>query len=165
VGELRHRHRLRRREIRRVADELEAAFGVRTFGEEDPVDLAEMGQFRVLMLGEVALALMTEAGACLTVRGLLRWPATKRFVSVDRGAIKFICNGADVMGPGIVEADPIIREGEPVWVRDAEHRRPLAVGRALVGAGAMASRAPGRAVRSIHHAGDELWSLGSREGA
>jgi len=30
-------------------------------------------------------------------------------VVVDPGAVKFIINGADVMGPGIIEADPDIR--------------------------------------------------------
>ncbi|MEM2869434.1 MAG: PUA domain-containing protein [Thermoplasmata archaeon] len=161
--ELRHRHRLRRKEIRKLADELEASLGVRTFSEDDAVDMAEAGDFQVILMGNQALAILTERGPFLTVRGLLRWPPARRFVSVDEGAIRFICNGADVMGPGIVEVDSAIREGELVWVRDVKHLKPLAIGRALVAAGMMASRSPGKAVRTLHYVGDELWNIGSQK--
>ncbi|MGQ9582107.1 MAG: PUA domain-containing protein [Thermoplasmatota archaeon] len=161
--ELRHRHRLRRKEIARLADDIEASLGVRTFGEGDAVDMADAGRVQVILLGNQALGLITDGAPFLTVRGLLRWQATKGFVSVDEGAVRFICNGADVMGPGIVETDPGIRHGDMVWVRDARHRKPLAIGRALVGADVMASRAPGKAVKTIHHVGDELWGLGRPE--
>ncbi len=93
----------------------------------------------------------------LTVRGLLEYGASKRFVTVDMGAVKFVYNGADVMGPGISDSDPEVREGDLVWVRDLNNKRPLAVGKAAVGHESMARKDKGKAVQSIHHVGDKLW--------
>ncbi|MBM4248725.1 MAG: RNA-binding protein [Euryarchaeota archaeon] len=158
--ELRHRHRLRRKEIRKLADDIEAALGVRTFDEGAAVDLADAQRFEVVVFDNSVVAVVFEGKAFLTVRGLLRWPASRAHVSIDEGAVKYICNGADVMGPGITGADPAIREGDPVWVRDTRHQKPLAIGRALAGGAALASKAPGKAVKNLHYIGDELWNLG-----
>lgn len=158
--ELRHRHRLRRKEIKRIADDIEAALGVKTFDEAAAVDMADAQRFEVVVFENSVVGVMLEGKAFLTVRGLLRWPASRRFVSIDEGAIKYICNGADVMGPGITEADPAIAPDDPVWVRDARHKKPLAIGKALAGGPALASKAPGKVVKNLHYIGDELWSLG-----
>jgi PUA-domain protein len=94
----------------------------------------------------------------LTVRGLLKYPAQGRAVTVDMGAVRFVTNGADVMGPGIVEADAGIKEGDWVWVRDERNRKPLAVGKALVAGPAMV-KGKGKCVKSVHYLGDKLWGL------
>lgn len=159
--ELRHRHRLRRKEIRKLADDIMAALGVATFDEGDAVDLGDTQRFQVILFQNEAVGIMVDQSAFLTVKGLLRWKPQKRFVSVDEGAIKFLCNGADVMGPGISEADPSIAPGDMVWVRDFLHKKPLVVGKAIVGGAVMASKAPGKAVKNIHYVGDELWTLES----
>jgi len=161
VLELRHRHRLRRKEIRKLADDIMAALGVATFDEGDAVDLGDTQRFQVILFQNEAVGIMVDQSAFLTVKGLLRWKPQKRFVSVDEGAIKFLCNGADVMGPGISEADPSIAPGDMVWVRDFLHKKPLVVGKAIVGGAVMASKAPGKAVKNIHYVGDELWTLES----
>lgn len=159
--ELRHRHRLRRKEITKFADDLLAALGVKTFEEADAVDLGDTQRFQVILFQNEVVGIVAEGAAFLTVKGLLRWKPQKRFVSVDEGAIRFICNGADIMGPGISEADGAIQPGEMVWVRDMKHKKPLAIGKAMVGGAVMASKAPGKAVKNIHYVGDELWALAS----
>jgi PUA domain protein len=158
--ELRHRHRLRRKEIQKIADDIEEALGVKTFDEAAAVDMADAQKFQVVVFENSVVGVMLDGKAFLTVRGLLRWPAPRRFVSIDEGAIKYICNGADVMGPGITAADPAIRTGDLVFVRDAKHQKPLAIGRALVDGAALASKAPGKVVKNLHYIGDELWGLG-----
>ncbi len=93
-----------------------------------------------------------------TVRGALKLNPSRRRVVVDPGAIKFVINGADIMGPGIVEADPTIKEGDLVIVVEQAHGKALAIGRALVPGNEMAGK-KGKAVKSIHYVGDELWKL------
>jgi len=68
-----------------------------------------------------------------------------------------------VMAPGIVEADPTIRAGEIVWVRDEKNRRALAVGRAIMDGPTMAREEKGKAIQTLHHVGDDLWRLGEEE--
>ena len=158
--ELRHRHRLRRKEIQNIADEIEAALGVKTFDEDAAVDMADAQKLEVVIFDNVVIGVILDGKAFLTLRGLFRWPAAQRFVSIDEGAIRFICNGADVMGPGITGADLAIQAGDNVWVRDAKHLKPLAIGKALVDGRTLASKAPGKAVKNLHYIGDELWNLG-----
>jgi PUA domain protein len=64
------------------------------------------------------------------------------------------------MAPGIVEADPALQPGDWCWVRDERNKQPLAVGKALVPGAAMV-RGKGKAVKSVHHVGDKLWTVGA----
>jgi len=84
-------------------------------------------------------------------------------VGVDEGAVAFLLRGADVMSPGIVEADPAIQPGDMVWVREAKHKRPLAVGRALITGPEMVASKKGKAVRTLHHLRDKLWEITQEE--
>lgn len=97
--------------------------------------------------------------AWLSVRGFLATKPPKRFVTVDMGAVKFVLNGADVMAPGIVEADPAIAPGDLVWIRDERNKQPLAIGEAIVAGTAMPRGPKGKAVKAIHHVGDDLWNV------
>jgi len=74
---------------------------------------------------------------------------------VDAGAVRFVVNGADIMNPGIVNADPEIAPGDLVVVVEERYRKPLAVGRALIPGTEM--KGEGKAVKSMHHVGDLIW--------
>ena len=154
---LRKRHRLRQKEIAALSHRIDDSLGTKSFSELDAVDMAEGPEYDVVFVDGKILAFLPGGTPFLTIRGLLRYSATKKFVTVDMGAVKFVYNGADAMGPGIVASDPEIKEGDLVWVRDVKNLRPLAVGRALVPAETMARKEKGKAVESIHHVGDKLW--------
>ncbi|MGD0057052.1 MAG: RNA-binding protein [Methanomassiliicoccales archaeon] len=157
---IRKRHRLREKEVRTLADEISPRVGAEIFGITDTVDRAESSDFDVIFVNGEVLALIRDGGAFLTVRGLLRYRPTKSYVTVDMGAVPYVSKGADVMTPGIVEADPSIKEGDFVWIRDVKNRVPLAIGKALVSGQEMAKKQPGKAVKSIHFVGDKLWKYG-----
>jgi predicted RNA-binding protein (TIGR00451 family) len=73
--------------------------------------------------------------------------------------VKFLANGADVMAPGVVDADPGIKVGMSVWVRDQNNLRPLLIGTALMDGPEMKSANGGKAVKTVHFVGDKLWNL------
>jgi PUA domain protein len=79
-------------------------------------------------------------------------------VTVDMGAVPHILNGADVMVPGIV-AFSEFEAGSVVYVDDVEKRRVFAVGLALIGSNELRNVKRGKAVRTLHYAGDKLWKL------
>jgi PUA-domain protein len=160
---IRRRSRLRQKEAAEVLHRLEEDFGMKVPSEGIPLDEAEAGTHRLLLRGEEAIALFVEGGLAPTVRGLLAFPATKRAVTVDMGAVRFLYNGADVMAPGITDADPAIRVGDIVLVCDEKNRRPLSVGRAILDGPTMAREEKGKAIETIHHVGDEIWRLGEEE--
>ena len=153
----RKRHRLRQKEVASLAASLDGILGTKTFSEGEVVDMAEGPGYDAVFAGGNILAFVVDGKPFLTVRGVLRFGAQKRFVTVDMGAVKYVCNGADVMGPGIVEVDLDVKAGDLVWIRDVKNRQPLAVGKAIVDAAAMLRKEKGKAVEAVHHVGDKLW--------
>lgn len=163
VLKVRHRTRLRRKEVEAWFRRLREDFGMAMPSDETPVDAADAGEMRLLLLDDEAIAIILGETVGPTVRGLLRFAAGKRHVTVDMGAVPFVYNGADVMAPGIVDADPAIRAGDLVWVRDEKNRRPLAVGRAIMDGPTMAREERGKALETLHHVGDDVWRLDEEE--
>jgi PUA domain protein len=163
ILKVRRRSRLRRKEVADLVGRLAAEFGMAVPEDDVPFDEAEAGPHRLVFRGEEPIAMILTDAVAPTVRGLLAFPATKRAVTVDMGAVRFIYNGADVMAPGIVDADPTIRAGDIIWVRDEKNRRPLAVGRAIMDGPTMAREEKGKAIETLHHVGDEIWRLGEEE--
>jgi len=159
---VRKRRRLREKETKALVEQLESRIGGSVFPPNTNVDVAESPEFEVVLVENQVVAFIQEGKPFLTVRGLLRYPAQKAFVTVDMGAVKFVINGADIMGPGIVEADPGIQPGDFVWIRDEKNRRPLAVGTALVSGAEMQGKKPGKAIKSLLYVGDKLWKFDER---
>src|SRR2546428_8934585 len=148
---------LRRKEATDYVGRLGEEFGMEVPLDDVPLGEAEAGTHRLLLRNNDAIAIFLESGIAPTIRGLLAFPAKKRAVTVDMGAVRFIYNGADVMAPGIVEADPGIRAGDVVWVRDEKNGRPLAIGRAVMDGPTIARQEKGKTIQTIHHVGDEIW--------
>ena len=101
------------------------------------------------------LLMIVEDQPFFTVLGAIEMMPYKRLVMVDSGAVRFVVNGADIMKPGIVSADPEIAVGDLVVIVEERHNKPLAIGRALVAGTEM--KGEGKAVKSLHHVGDVIW--------
>jgi PUA domain protein len=156
---IRKRHRLREKEIKVLDEEIRSRLGAEAFKANEPVDRAESSEFDVLFIGNQIQGIVYQGKAFLTVRGLLKHPASKAYVVVDMGAVPFVTKGADIMGPGIVDADPSIAPGDLVWIKDIKNGRPLAIGEALISGEQMKTKAPGKAIKSIHYVADKLWKV------
>ncbi|MFC6726482.1 PUA domain-containing protein, partial [Halobium palmae] len=72
--------------------------------------------------------------------------------------ISFVSDGADVMRPGITEADENVAAGDLVVIVEESHGKALAVGRALEDGSDLVGDS-GKVVESIHHVGDELFEF------
>jgi PUA-domain protein len=78
-------------------------------------------------------------------------------VVVDMGAIRHICNGADIMAPGIVHIEGEFTEGSLVQVVDVQHGKKLALGEAKLDAESAKTAKKGAVLKSVHFVGDEIW--------
>ncbi len=78
-------------------------------------------------------------------------------VVVDMGAVPYICNGADVMAPGIRSIPEGVKPGDILVVSDEKHNKSLAVGVLIMERERILNREKGNAVRNVHHVGDEIW--------
>ncbi len=159
MSEYRKRRRIRKKEAKRLEEEIRESAGSSPFSYKDDVDIAEMGDIGLIFSKGVVVGLIIEGRAFPSIRGMLIENPEKRYVTVDMGAVKFLYNGADVMAPGIVDADPEIAEGDIVWVREERHGRPLLVGKALMSGKEMVESKSGKAVKTIHYVGDKIWKI------
>jgi len=156
--QIKSRHHLRADEIEELEAGIEAKTGVALDGDTyEMVELADEPFDVVLVDGETDVV-QFEDEAFLTVQGANRHGPTKGVVTVDAGAISFVSDGADVMRPGIVEADDDVTEGDLVTVAEETHGKVLAIGRALVDGEEMTGDS-GKVVESIHHVGDDLFEF------
>ncbi len=81
-------------------------------------------------------------------------------VVVDMGAIRFVCNGADVMAPGITEMGSF-DEGDLVVIRDMNHGKALAIGVANKSSVDIEASKKGKVIKNLHYVGDKLWGAAS----
>jgi PUA domain protein len=112
----------------------------------------------VLVDGDPLVLYVEEDEPFLTVQGLNAFPPTAHVVTVDAGAVSFVSDGADIMRPGITEADDDIAEGDLVAINEESHGKFLAVGRAKTSGDDMVGDS-GKVVESIHHVGDDLFEF------
>jgi len=78
-------------------------------------------------------------------------------VIVDMGAVPHVCNGADVMAPGIIGVEGEFVAGVLVVIRDERHHKAIAVGRSLYDSNRFRKKKHGRMVENLHFVGDDIW--------
>ena len=157
---LKKRHRLRRKVIKTVLAQIWETNGLLPPWLEEDMDGAKGPTGMVYILGGDIVAMEVDGKATLALRGLLRHLPPKGFVTIDMGAVKFIYNGADVMSPGIVDADTDILPGGAVWVRDEKNLRPLSITPGFSTPYAMMAACPEQTTYSVFSSGDSRMPLG-----
>ncbi|HEY7570880.1 MAG TPA: PUA domain-containing protein [Nitrososphaeraceae archaeon] len=80
------------------------------------------------------------------------------FVTVDMRAVKFVCNGANIMRPGITTFQSFSK-GSVVVIKDETHLKPLSAGIALQSSDEAAKMDKGCIINNIHYVGDSLWEI------
>lgn len=78
-------------------------------------------------------------------------------IVVDMGAIPHICNGADIMRPGIREIHGEFEKGAVLLVKDIKFGKPIGIGIAEVPSESMRTMRKGKAVQNMHYVGDQFW--------
>jgi predicted RNA-binding protein (TIGR00451 family) len=80
-------------------------------------------------------------------------------ITVNMGAVPYVCNGADVLAPGVVRIEGAFAVGDLALVVDERHSKPLAVVSALVDSQAASSLKHGKVAGNLHYVGDALWNM------
>jgi PUA domain protein len=80
-------------------------------------------------------------------------------VVVDMGAVPYVCNGADIMAPGIVRVEGEFSKGAIVLVVDEKHGKPLALGEILYDTAEARNVKQGVVVKNVHYVSDKMWNF------
>ena len=86
---------------------------------------------------------------------LKKFPA----ITVDMGAVKFMCKGANVMRPGIVKHAEF-KKDEIVCIAEESYQKILAVGKAVVDSSELQEMERGEVLKNMHYVSDIFWETG-----
>ena len=78
------------------------------------------------------------------------------YVTVDMGAVKFVCKGANVMRPGITKFSDF-ESSEIVCVVEESQNKFLAVGKAKISSKEAADASKGEVIKNMHYISDDFW--------
>lgn len=158
-SKIKNRHRLKNKDVKNIQDELQKMYNQHFFDEKSTLETGDLQGIKIILVDDTPCFIIHEKQTVFTLRGIYKYKPREKFVVVDMGAIQFVTNGADVMAPGIVDADKNINENDQVWICEEKHHKPLAVGIALMNGEEMIKNKQGKAVKIIHYVGDTLWNL------
>jgi PUA domain protein len=85
-------------------------------------------------------------------------------IVVDMGAIPHVCNGADVMRPGIREIQGEFGKGAVLLVKDIKFGKPIGICIAETSSESMQALAKGKAAQNVHYVGDRFWQALKKSG-
>lgn len=123
-----------------------------------PIELAEMDETEVFLIdGQVTFARSEKRLFPALSAGALLSQLPKAIV--DMGAIPYVCNGADIMAPGLVRLEGKFSKGDVVVISDEDHQRPIAVAVALYDSEEVGNFDSGRVFENIHYVGDKIWNV------
>ena len=91
-----------------------------------------------------------------TLHLLVKYPDTLPKLTVDKGAIKFVVNGADIMRPGITACEACSKDDYVVIV-DENFSKPIAVGQVMLASDELLATTNGKVVKNVHRVGDAIW--------
>jgi len=104
---------------------------------------------KILKVDDDYLPFLTE------IEMLKKFPA----ITVDMGAVKFMCKGANLMRPGIKEFAEFKKDNLVCIVEESQHKF-LAVGKAMVDSSELESMEKGEIIENIHYISDRFWETG-----
>ena len=78
------------------------------------------------------------------------------YVTVDMGAVKFVCKGANIMRPGITKFSDF-ESGEIVCVVEESQNKFLAVGKAEMSSKELEDTKKGEVIKNMHYISDVFW--------
>ena len=148
---LRKRKSLKRKAAKKLFEELSSVFGEI---DAERVESAVLEDVTVYLLDYV-VEFVRDGDAIYPFLGGSHVDGLPRVV-VDMGAIPYVCNGADVMAPGITDMDSF-EVGDLVVVRDVTHGKALAIGKALKSSSDIEASRKGKVIENLHYVGDSLW--------
>jgi len=156
---IKNRHRLKKKEVREIINKLKSNFNSNFFNIDSVVEIGFYENTQFVFIDYKPYFMFYNDRIVFTLSGLYKYKPNNKHVIVDMGAVKFVAKGADVMSPGIVDADKNIQPTDIVWICDEKNKKPLAVGIAIISGEEMIKKEKGKAVVIFHYVGDNFWDF------
>jgi len=160
--QIKDRHFLKKKALIELKNRIENHFNINEeliFSKNSRLEMLKTESEMILyFIDDEATLIETSNILFPTVNALLSKKILLPEVIIDKGAIKFIINGADVMVPGIVDTSESIEKGDIICIVDVEFKKTLAIGKSLMSSKEIKEKNKGKAVQNLHHVGDKIWN-------
>jgi PUA domain protein len=160
MSEAKRRHFLREREAAQLLDEFSQKLNLdlkQLFGNKIQIEVAETQDAKIFFVNnKPILAVLND-----TLSPTFFFEEALRLlpkIVVNMGAVPHICNGADVMAPGVVRIEKEYTTNNYVVVADERHNKPIALVIALTDSQTALKMQHGKIAKNIHYVGDSLWN-------
>ena len=149
-------HSLSKREVHDITGQISKSWPTNSVGAIKNLQAYVMDGNKRLLVGNNLVAI--QLAPDLVIPHLTQHDLLDHFASVqvDMNAVKFVCNGANIMRPGITDFTTF-KESEIVLVKDQTHKKELAVCISLVDDVNGRKMERGVVLNNIHHIGDVYW--------
>lgn len=160
MSEAKRRHFLREREVTQLFDEFSQKLNIdieQLLGTKTQIEVAETQKAKIFFVNnKPLLAILNDTllPTMLFEEALRLLPK----IVVNMGAVPHICNGADVMAPGVVRIEEEYKTNEYVVIVDERHKKPLAIAIGLTPSQTALKMKHGKIAKNIHYVGDNLWN-------
>lgn len=149
-------HSLSKREVHDITGQISKSWPTNSIGAIKNLQAYVIDGNKRLLVGNNLVAI--QLAPDLIVPHLTQHDLLNHFASVqvDMNAVKFVCNGANIMRPGITDFTTF-KESEIVLVKDQTHKKELAVCISLVDDVNGRKMERGVVLNNIHYIGDVYW--------
>lgn len=113
---------------------------------DDETSIITGDKFMAIRNGEIYLPFLSETTL------LEKFPK----ITVDAGAIRFVCNGANVMRPGIKKYTDFQKD-QVICIVEEAHNKFLAIGKSLIPSDEMPNITKGEVIKNLHYVSDKYW--------
>lgn len=154
------RYFLKAKEIKALTKEASARLKInleKIFGADARIELVETDFSEIYLINGEPLLFKIQGNIFPTLLFKEIFAFMSKFV-VDMGAVPHICNGANVMAPGVVCFEGNFNKGDLVLVVDEKHGKPIALGETAYSYAEAAKIQHGVVVKTIHFVGDNIWN-------
>jgi PUA-domain protein len=155
------KHSLKSKQIKQILNEISEKLKVNVdalFGPKPTVEIVESDVGNVYLVNDKPLFFNIEKKVLPT---LLFQDFVSRApkIVVDMGAIPYVCNGADIMAPGIVRVEDEFSKDDLIIVVDEKNGKPIAVGESLHDSASIRKAKQGAVVKNVHFVSDKIWNF------
>lgn len=123
---------------------------------KQPIELAKINNEEIFLINGEPIFAKSNNKLFPTLRSS-RLLSNLPKATVNVGAVPHICNGADIMAPGIVRFEGTFNEGNIVVISDERHQKPIAIAMALHDSKEAEKFKQGKTMKNIHYVGDKVW--------
>jgi len=154
------KRQLKEKEIKKLLLEYKASYNIdeKAFSPKPKAELTEVGNEALIFIDDRPV-MLRKGGRLFPALTFNETLETLPKLVVDMGAIPHICNGADIMAPGVRSIEGNFQEGATILIVDERFRKPLAIGLTLMNSDQMREMKQGKIVSNIHFVGDQIWHV------